>query len=220
MRGTLASGLNSSLQAAGSSPVVVWYGPEGRIEIGGGNFRRWVAKCGNALVEQADVSPGATVSVAFPAHFLSPVLACAVWSVGAELSSSDANADVWLGHEAPTSGSYGTVCAVATSPLARCMPPADVHWWDVDLVEATVSSADEPLYDADSLPLAGLLDIDCFADSGSRAAVAAPPAGAWEGLTSAGFTIASGGHVVIVSDPSSDIHAVAEAEKCDCVILK
>lgn len=220
MRGTLASGLNSSLQAAGSSPVVVWYGPEGRIEIGGGNFRRWVAKCSNALVEQADVSPGSTVSVAFPAHFLGPVLACAVWSVGAELSAPGTSADVWLGHEAPDAGSFDTVCGVATSPLARSMPPTNTPWWDVDLVEATVSSADEPLYHADSLPWANLPALDCLADSGSRAAVAAPPAEAWEGFAAAGFTIASGGHMVIVSDPSSDIHAVAEAEKCDCVILK
>ncbi|WP_294563530.1 TIGR03089 family protein [uncultured Arthrobacter sp.] len=68
-----------------TSPRLVWYGPDGRIELSGRVFDNWVAKTANLLVEELDAEAGTRVELDLPVHWKSLVWALACWQVGAVL---------------------------------------------------------------------------------------------------------------------------------------
>jgi uncharacterized protein (TIGR03089 family) len=68
----------------GSSPCLVWYGPEGeRIELSGRVLDNWVAKTANLLAEELDAAEGTSVGLLMDPHWRSLVWALASWQAGA-----------------------------------------------------------------------------------------------------------------------------------------
>lgn len=67
---------------ASSSPRLVWYGIDGRVELSGRVFDNWVAKTANLLVDELDAVPGTRVAVHLPNHWKAVVWAYAVWQAG------------------------------------------------------------------------------------------------------------------------------------------
>jgi uncharacterized protein (TIGR03089 family) len=66
-----------------SSPRLVWYGPDGRIELSGRVVDNWVAKTANLLVDELDATAGTRIELDLPVHWKSVVWALAGWQVGA-----------------------------------------------------------------------------------------------------------------------------------------
>jgi uncharacterized protein (TIGR03089 family) len=68
-------------------PLLTWYQPAtgARVELSVVTFATWVAKTCGLLTDDLDVTPGEPVEVRLPAHWLGPVWAQAVWTVGARL---------------------------------------------------------------------------------------------------------------------------------------
>jgi uncharacterized protein (TIGR03089 family) len=102
-----------------TSPRLVWYGPDGRIELSGRVFDNWVAKTANLLVEELDAGAGTRVELDLPVHWKSLVWALACWQVGAVLVPAPAPAGT---DPRPASGAD----LVVTSAEREVAPPA-VH---------------------------------------------------------------------------------------------
>ncbi|WP_049822470.1 TIGR03089 family protein [Arthrobacter sp. H41] len=67
---------------ASSSPRLVWYGTDGRVELSGRVFDNWVAKTANLLVDELDAVRGTRVAVHLSNHWKAVVWAYAVWQAG------------------------------------------------------------------------------------------------------------------------------------------
>lgn len=80
---TPAAVLSHLRGVSASSPRLVWYGPDGRIELSGKVFDNWVAKTANLLVDELDAAPGTRIELDLPVHWKSLVWALASWQVGA-----------------------------------------------------------------------------------------------------------------------------------------
>jgi uncharacterized protein (TIGR03089 family) len=100
-----------------TSPRLVWYGPDGRIELSGRVFDNWVAKTANLLVEELDAGTGTRVELDLPVHWKSLVWALACWQVGAVLAPTPAPPGTGPG---PASA----VDLVVTSAEREVVPPA------------------------------------------------------------------------------------------------
>ncbi|WP_159615691.1 TIGR03089 family protein [Arthrobacter zhaoguopingii] len=100
-----------------TSPRLVWYGPDGRIELSGRVFDNWVAKTANLLVEELDAEAGMRVELDLPVHWKSLVWALACWQVGAVLVPASAPPGTDPG---PGSGAD----LVVTSAEREVAPPA------------------------------------------------------------------------------------------------
>ncbi|MBG6217249.1 uncharacterized protein (TIGR03089 family) [Arthrobacter sp. CAN_A6] len=70
---------------ASSSPRLVWYGTDGRVELSGRVFDNWVAKTANLLVDELDAVPGTRVAMHLPTHWKAVVWAYATWQAGGVL---------------------------------------------------------------------------------------------------------------------------------------
>lgn len=68
-------------------PLLTWYQPAtgARVELSVVTFATWVAKTCGLLTDELDLAPGDVVEVRLPAHWLGPVWAQAVWTVGGRL---------------------------------------------------------------------------------------------------------------------------------------
>lgn len=67
---------------AASSPRLIWYGTDGRVELSGRVFDNWVAKTANLLVDELDATHGTRVVLHLPAHWKALAWAYAVWQAG------------------------------------------------------------------------------------------------------------------------------------------
>ncbi|WP_026550084.1 TIGR03089 family protein [Arthrobacter sp. Br18] len=88
---------------ASSSPRLIWYGTDGRVELSGRVFDNWVAKTANFLVDELDAGRGTRVALNLPTHWKTLVWAYASWQAGAVVvlpespdspDSGDRNSDV------------------------------------------------------------------------------------------------------------------------------
>ncbi len=70
-----------------SSPRLVWYGPDGRIELSGRVLDNWVAKTANLLVDELDAGAGSRIVLDLPVHWKTMVWALAAWEIGATVSA-------------------------------------------------------------------------------------------------------------------------------------
>ncbi|MBG6182817.1 uncharacterized protein (TIGR03089 family) [Arthrobacter sp. CAN_A214] len=70
---------------ASSSPRLVWYGTDGRVELSGRVFDNWVAKTANLLVDELDAVRGTRVAMHLPTHWKAVVWAYATWQAGGVL---------------------------------------------------------------------------------------------------------------------------------------
>lgn len=70
----------------GTSPRLIWYGPDSeRVELSGRVLDNWVAKTSNLLVDELDAEAGTTVLLDLPPHWRSLSWALAGWQIGAQL---------------------------------------------------------------------------------------------------------------------------------------
>jgi uncharacterized protein (TIGR03089 family) len=82
---TPAAVLSHLRAVSSSSPRLVWYGPDGRIELSGRVLDNWVAKTANLLVDELDAAAGTRIELDLPVHWKSLVWALAGWQVGAAI---------------------------------------------------------------------------------------------------------------------------------------
>lgn len=191
-------------------PRITWYGEGGaRIEISGANFFQWVAKIGNAFVEEGDVSPGSTVALACPMHYLTMSAACAAWAIGATVDVVDG--EFLVTDVAPQRHTAEEVFGVNLVPLARSMPQ-DSSWWDVDLIAASMSAADQLQYGADSTPSAPV-----FTDNSPvHRTLVVGSSYSCDQLVELTSTLLGGGSLVLATAPELDLAHLQRTESTTC----
>jgi uncharacterized protein (TIGR03089 family) len=76
-----------ALRRDSARPFLTWYQPAtgARVELSVLTFATWVAKTCGLLTDELDVTPDDVVAIRLPAHWLGPVWAQSVWTVGARL---------------------------------------------------------------------------------------------------------------------------------------
>jgi uncharacterized protein (TIGR03089 family) len=81
---TPAALLAARLARDPARPFVTFYDEAtgDRAELSTASFANWVAKTANLLVDGLALTPGATVGIGLPRHWLAPVWALATWSAG------------------------------------------------------------------------------------------------------------------------------------------
>lgn len=82
-------------------PWVTYYQPDtgARVELSRATFDNWVAKAAGMLAEEYDVEPGTTVLVDLEPHWLLPVWAWSIWSLGANVLLSGAGVGSTVGND-------------------------------------------------------------------------------------------------------------------------
>lgn len=126
-------------RSAPARPFVTYYdlATGARVELSVATFENWVSKTAGLLIDELDVAPGDTVSVALPAHWLGLVWAMGVWTVGAHLALGPAHEAAVSVRAAPehadapgvdaaqgSAPAFGQLVLVATSPLGGPAGPA------------------------------------------------------------------------------------------------
>ncbi|MEZ5186673.1 MAG: TIGR03089 family protein [Candidatus Nanopelagicales bacterium] len=98
---------------------------QARVELSHATFDNWVSKTVNFLQMEADLEPGATVSLALPLHWMSAVWLVAAWESGADVVLGAETADLRVGTDA------GSEVVVVPDPLGMRPPPAgvDAEWF-------------------------------------------------------------------------------------------
>lgn len=123
--------LAAALRSDPARPLLTWYRPGdgARVELSVVTFATWVAKTTALLAEELDVEPGDAVAVDLPAHWLGPVWAQSVWTLGAVLDLGAGSPDAVVRvrderEEAAGTGTDGgahagaaTLVVVGTGPL-------------------------------------------------------------------------------------------------------
>lgn len=112
-----------------------------RTELSVATVTNWVAKLGNAMVDEWDLGPGDTVSLQLPAHWVGAVVALAVWSVGGEVADGDqpATAAVRRGN---TSALTDRELVVALEPMGMDLSRLVAGWPDALLSSAPPGGAE------------------------------------------------------------------------------
>ena len=92
--------LDAAERAGGHRPLITFHDPGTgeRTELGVAATANWVRKTGNLLVEEFGAGPGALVGVRPFSHWTAPIVALAVWAVGAGVTTRD-QAVVWFAAE-------------------------------------------------------------------------------------------------------------------------
>jgi uncharacterized protein (TIGR03089 family) len=134
--------LDAALRADPARPLLTWYRPGdgARVELSVVTFATWVAKTSALLAEELDVEAGDVVAVDLPAHWLGPVWAQSVWTLGAvlDLGGDAPDAVVRVGAEGGTGSDAGTPAGAAirvvvgTGPLGgparTALPPGALDY--------------------------------------------------------------------------------------------
>lgn len=125
---TPADVLAQLLRSDPARPRVTWYddtpGPTAgeRIELSAKVLANWVNKAANALQEEFDVAPGATVRLVLPPHWRALYWAMATWSVGGCVSLDDADPDLTVTDDAEAAADASAGVLVTLPALARSAP--------------------------------------------------------------------------------------------------
>ncbi|GAA1489937.1 TIGR03089 family protein [Brachybacterium sacelli] len=85
--------LLTALERSGPRPALAWYGEAARIELSGHVLANWVIKSIGHLHDEIALDPEDTVVLDLPAHWKRLVLALAAWSLGAEVTLLDRDAE-------------------------------------------------------------------------------------------------------------------------------
>lgn len=91
------------------------------MELSHATFDNWVCKTVNFLQLEADVTPGTTVALSLPLHWMTAVWWVSVWEAGADASADPTGADLVVGHDGPCD------VYVVADPLGMAPPPAQAH---------------------------------------------------------------------------------------------
>src|SRR3954463_15054074 len=95
MADTPAGVLADALRRNPSAPLVTFYDDVSgeRTELSATTLANWVAKTANLLQEEFAVGQGSTVAVALPVHWQTAAVLLAVWSCGATVLDTAAEAE-------------------------------------------------------------------------------------------------------------------------------
>lgn len=208
-----------SLVAAGTSPALVWYDDEGRVELSGKVFANHVAKIANFLEQECDFMPGSRIVLDLPAHWKS-----IAWALGGLV----AGGFVVVGREKIDDGEPGTIIVTNTPEEVSADDPDDVvvalnldsfaFAWEGELPDGVADGAAEVIGQADVL-LAEDLDGDSNASFWAnvlpdvpeldRAVVTSPPLPQSIALA---YTLFERGSSVVFVAAGRDATEVAQAE--------
>jgi len=196
---TPAELLQSELRRDGTRPLLTWYDDSSgeRVELSVATAANWAAKTANLLADEHGLSPGDTISLGPPSHWLSVVAALGAWTAGiaVDVSGDDGGALSLPGE--PTS----FMRSVLPQPDALLVAPPDAD--DVALVTADRSWSLAELVTAAGAPPARCrvlttLPLDTL--DGLGAAVLAP-------------LVAGGSSVVVTNADNERLPGRAQAER-------
>lgn len=86
--------LLTALERSGPRPALAWYGEAARIELSGHVLANWVIKSIGHLHDELALEPEETVVLDLPVHWKRLALALAAWSLGADVTILDRDADL------------------------------------------------------------------------------------------------------------------------------
>lgn len=237
---TVPDALAALLARDPARPLVTWLGPGGeRTELSVRTYENNVAKAANLLRDNADLQPGAAVSLRLPAHWQTSVWLGATALVGGvawidgPVDDPDVEVAV-LGPDAIGDERAPLTLATALHPLGmpfrEPLPPGVLDaavevrahgdrfapTYRVSGDDPWLRVADRTLTQAEALDEALALAASLGAAAGSRVLVAAPLPAAL--LALAALPLAADVAVVLLTDPAADVPAVAEREGCATVL--
>jgi uncharacterized protein (TIGR03089 family) len=91
---------------------------QGRVELSHATFGNWVCKTVNFLQMEADLSPGDTVALGLPLHWMTAVWLVACWEAGTDVAVDGRDADLVVGTRGPVD------VLVVADPLGMAPAPA------------------------------------------------------------------------------------------------
>lgn len=146
-----------SLVASGTSPALVWYDDDGRVELSGKVFANHVAKIANYLEQECDLMPGSRIVLDLPVHWKS-----LAWALGGLV----AGGFVVVGREKIHDHEPGTIVVTATPHEVSADDPDDLvialnldsfgFAWEGDLPDGVADGAADVMGQADVLLVDGL----------------------------------------------------------------
>lgn len=166
---------------------------QGRVELSHATFDNWVNKTVNFLQMEADVTPGTTVALRLPLHWMTAVWWVSVWEAGADASFDAAGADLVVATDAPcdmlvvadalgmapaptgASAQWFFPADVRAMPDQRVLPPGDLGGLP-DMSAGTLYTAAIEYAESVGLLPGGRLNTSLRPDdlAGVLAAIAAP----------------------------------------------
>jgi uncharacterized protein (TIGR03089 family) len=237
---TVPDALAEALRGDSAAPFLTWIGPEGaRTELSLRTYENNVAKAANLLRDDADAGPGAVVALHLPLHWQTAVWfgACALVGATASVGGDPARADVAvLGPD--DLGLTGAPLSLASSlhpfgmPFATPLPPGVL-----DAAVEVRMHGDRFVGHGDVVPTTAWMTVDGTSWSHQEALVAArelavelaladggrllvPPADvdARTVLALLAVPLVVRGSVVLLTDASASVEAVAASERCTAVL--
>lgn len=208
------------LLKTGTSPALVWYGQDERIELSGKVLANHIAKIANYLVDECELEPGARVVLDLPTHWKS-----VAWGLAALV----AGGSVVMGRDRVRDHESGTV-VVTDEPTAIETDNDDVvvalnlkslaFAWDGELPEGVEDGAASVLSHPDALMVSGVDEYSNasffaravrYVPEGERVAVTFPTL---PSALSLGYQLISdGAGLVVINDPVKDPQDICSAEK-------
>lgn len=114
---TIAGLRTAALRKHPAAPLVTDC-TQGRVELSHVTFDNWVCKTVNHLQMQADLSPGDTVALGLPLHWMTAVWLVACWEAGADVAVDGRDADLVVGTHGPVD------VLVVADPLGMAPAPS------------------------------------------------------------------------------------------------
>lgn len=144
-------------------PFITHLGIDGRVELSGASVANAAAKIANALVNEFDLEPGATVGVHLPWHWQRITWLLGIWSAGCiAMPGGGEECDVLVAGPLEAAGLPGGVQVVSTHPFGMPLDPATTAQFPPGVEDVTLAvrtQPDQQLYVADhsqALALDGL----------------------------------------------------------------
>ena len=208
------------LLRTGTSPALIWYGQDERIELSGKVLANHIAKIANYLVDECELEPGARVVLDLPTHWKS-----VAWGLAALV----AGGSVVIGRERVRDHESGTVVVTDEPEAIETDNDDDVvalnleslaFAWDGDLPDGVEDGSASVLSHPDALMVSGVDEYSNasffaravrYVPEGDRVAVTFPTL---PSALSLGYQLLSdGAGLVVINDPAKDPREICSAEK-------
>lgn len=151
----VATDVRSALveRADPAQPFVTFLGEDGRVELSGASVANAAAKIANALANEFDLEPGATVGVHLPWHWQRVVWLLGVWSAGCSaVPGGGEECDLLVAGPQEATGLPGEVQVVSTHPFGMPFDAAAAAQFPPGVEDVTLAVRAQPdrqLYVAD-----------------------------------------------------------------------
>jgi uncharacterized protein (TIGR03089 family) len=238
---TVPDALAAALRGDAAAPFVTWIGADGaRSELSLRTYENNVAKAANLLRDDADLGPGGTLALHLPVHWQTGVWlgACALVGATAVIGGDPAQADVSVVGPAELDLPRAPL-ALATSlhpfglPFAAALPSGllDVatevrahgdrfaSYGDVTAATTWLASGERSWTHLEALEEARAAADRLGLGENGRLLVVATELDATTVLALVAVPLAVRGSVVLLTDGAASTEQVAEAERCEAVLL-